>query len=80
MGKRPEDQKEQLNCLFCNGRLEKAMVPYSVNRKGYHLFIEKVPGHVCTQCGEKFFDEAEATTIQQALINFEKSLGHGIAA
>lgn len=63
-----------MNCLFCNGKLKKSMVSYTVNRKGYHLYIEKVPALVCTQCGEKFFDEKETSTIQTALINFEKTL------
>jgi len=69
-----------MNCLFCNGKLKKSAVSYTVNRKGYHLYIEKVPAHVCTQCGEKFFDEKETRTIQNALINFEKTLQHDIAA
>ncbi len=80
MGKRPENEKEILNCIMCNGRLERALIPYTVNRRGYHLYVEKVPAHVCTQCGEKYFDETEATAIQQALISFEKSLLHGVAA
>ena len=63
-----------MTCLFCSGKLKKASVAYTVNRKGYHLYIEKVPAHVCTRCGEKFFDEKEAATIQNALINFEKNL------
>jgi len=69
-----------MKCMLCDGTLEKTQIPYTVNRKGYHLFVEKVPAHICTQCGEKYFDEAEATAIQQALINFEKSLLHGLAA
>jgi len=63
-----------MNCLFCNGKLKKSAVAYTVNRKGYHLYIEKVPALVCTQCGEKFFDEKETQSIQNALKDFEKNI------
>ncbi len=69
-----------MNCLFCNGKLKKSTVAYTVNRKGYHLYIEKVPALVCTQCGEKFFDEKETQSIQKALISFEKNIQTLIAA
>ncbi|MBI4649991.1 YgiT-type zinc finger protein [Candidatus Desantisbacteria bacterium] len=32
--------------------MEKSTVSYTVDRKGYHLFIEKIPANVCSQCGE----------------------------
>ena len=49
-----------MKCLLCNGEMEKAAVAYSVDRKGYHLFIEKFPAYVCSQCGEKYFDEKKS--------------------
>lgn len=63
-----------MKCLFCNGAMEKAMVPYAVDRKGYHLFIEKIPAYVCSQCGEKYFQEKEADAIQNMIRELEKKL------
>ena len=69
-----------MNCLFCNGKMKKSTVAYTVDRKGYHLYIEKIPAYVCTQCGEKYFDEGETKAIQDMLKAFEKKLEHVIAA
>jgi YgiT-type zinc finger domain-containing protein len=65
-----------MKCLLCNGEMEKAMVSYTVDRKGYHLFIEKVPSYVCSQCGEKYFGEKEVDAIQDMLNAFEEKLRH----
>ena len=44
-----------MNCMQCKGEMEKKRVPYSVDRKGYHLYIREIPAMVCSQCGEKYF-------------------------
>ncbi len=38
-----------------------------IDRKGYHLTMDRIPAWVCTQCGEAYFDEAEVEAIQEAL-------------
>ncbi len=63
-----------MRCLLCKGEMEKSTVAYTVDRKGYHLFIEKIPAYVCTQCGEKYFEEKEVDAIQNMLKVFEKKL------
>ena len=63
-----------MKCLLCKGEMEKSTVAYTVDRKGYHLFIEKIPAYVCTQCGEKYFEEREVGAIQNMLKVFEKKL------
>lgn len=63
-----------MKCLLCNGEMEKTSVVYTVDREGYHLFIEKVPAYVCSQCGERYFDEKEAEAIQNMLTTFEDKL------
>jgi YgiT-type zinc finger domain-containing protein len=54
--------------------MEKATVVYTVDREGYHLFIEKVPAYICSQCGERYFDEQEVEAIQNMLTTFEDKL------
>jgi YgiT-type zinc finger domain-containing protein len=54
--------------------MEKTFVAYTVDRKGYHLFIEKIPGHVCSQCGERYFEEKEVEAIQNMIMALEEKL------
>jgi len=63
-----------MKCLFCKGEMEKAAVAYTVDRKGYHLFIERIPAYVCSQCGERYFEEKEVDAIQNMLKTFEEKL------
>ncbi len=63
-----------MKCLLCKGEMEKATVVYTVDREGYHLFIEKVPAYICSQCGERYFDEQEVEAIQNMLTTFEDKL------
>ena len=63
-----------MKCLLCQGEMEKSTVVYTIDRKGYHLFIEKVPAYVCSQCGERYFDETEVKAIHTMLTTFEDKL------
>jgi len=54
--------------------MEKATVAYTVDRKGYHLFIEKFPAYVCSQCGEKYLDEKEVEVIQNIIKALDEKL------
>ena len=54
--------------------MERAKVAYNVDRKGYHLFIEKIPAYVCSRCGEKYFEEKVVSAIQDMLKVFEDKL------
>jgi YgiT-type zinc finger domain-containing protein len=63
-----------MKCLLCSGEMEKATVSYTIDRKGYHLFIERIPAYVCLQCGEKFFEEKEAGAIQNMIKALEEKL------
>lgn len=63
-----------MNCLYCSGEMEKREVVYTVDRKDYHLFIEKIPILVCTKCGEKAYDEKEVEAIQGMITKLEESI------
>lgn len=63
-----------MKCLLCKGEMEKATVAYTVDRNGYHLFIEKIPAYVCSQCGEKYFEEKEVEAIQNMIKALEEKL------
>ncbi len=63
-----------MKCLMCKGAMEKAAVSYTVDRKGYHLYIEKIPAYVCSQCGERYFEEKETEAIQSMIKVLEEKL------
>ena len=63
-----------MKCLLCKGEMERRAVAYTVDRKGYHLFIEKIPAYVCSRCGERYFEEKEVAAIQNMLKAFEEKL------
>jgi YgiT-type zinc finger domain-containing protein len=60
--------------------MEKSSVAYTVDRKGYHLFIEKVPAYVCSQCGERYFEEREVEAIHEMIKTLENKLQDVLAA
>ena len=63
-----------MKCLYCEGEMEKGSSTYTVDRKGYHLFIKEIPAYTCTQCGEKYFDEEEVEAIQKLIQKVETGL------
>jgi YgiT-type zinc finger domain-containing protein len=44
-----------MKCVLCGGKVEKRMVTFSYDGEDKHLFVENVPGEVCTACGEKTY-------------------------
>jgi len=60
--------------------MERSMSTYTVDRKGYHLFIKEIPAYICTQCGEKYFDEEEVEAIQKLIQKVEAGIKEAQAA
>lgn len=56
-----------MNCMHCEGKMERGIAPFHIDRKGYHLTLDRIPAWVCTQCGEVYFDEPEVEAIQEVL-------------
>ena len=56
-----------MNCIYCQGKMKRGIASFHIDRKGYHLTMDRIPAWVCTQCGEAYFDEAEVEAIQEAL-------------
>ena len=46
--------------------------PFSIDRKGYHVFWDAIPAWVCTQCGEVYFETHEVEAIQKALESLDR--------
>ncbi|MGA9996723.1 MAG: type II toxin-antitoxin system MqsA family antitoxin [Pyrinomonadaceae bacterium] len=56
-----------MKCIYCQGKMERSTAPFHIDRKGYHLVLDKIPAWVCSQCGEVYFDETEVDSIQAML-------------
>ena len=63
-----------MKCLYCGGKMERSRSSYTVNRKGYHLFIEEVPVYICAQCGEKYYEEEQVEAIQRLIRKVEAEI------
>ena len=61
-----------MKCMYCRGKMERGIAPFHVDRRGYHLTLDRIPAWVCTQCGEVYFDEAEVEAIQQVLLALDQ--------
>jgi len=56
-----------MKCIYCQGRMERGTAPFHIDRRGYHLVLDKVPAWVCSQCGEVYFEEAEVDSVQSII-------------
>lgn len=63
-----------MKCLYCKGEMEKTKSTYTIDRKGYLLFIREIPTYICTKCGEKHFEEAEVEAIQNMIKTLETEI------
>jgi YgiT-type zinc finger domain-containing protein len=67
MGREPSEKEEKMNCMSCRGKMERGHAPFHIDRKDYHLILDKVPAWVCGQCGDAYFEESEVEAIQEMI-------------
>ena len=61
-----------MECVHCKGQMVRALSPFSLDRKGYHISWDAIPAWVCTQCGEPYFEEREVNAIQKAIRSLDE--------
>jgi len=64
--------EKTMKCLYCHALMKKGTTAFHVDRKDCHLTLDKVPAWICSQCGEPYFDEAEADAIQDLIRSLEQ--------
>ena len=62
-----------MDCFMCKGELTKKKVNYMVDLESTIIIIKGVPARVCTQCGEKYFEDETAENIEN-IVNKLKDL------
>jgi len=74
MGRGYENKEERLmECFMCKGDLIEKNVNYVVDLENTIIIIKEVPAKVCTQCGERFYDDETAKNIEK-IVNQLKQL------
>ena len=56
-----------MKCMYCNAEMNRATVPFHIDRKGIHVILDEVPAWVCPQCGEPYFEESEVESMQEVV-------------
>ncbi len=56
-----------MKCIYCQGKMQRGVAPYHIDRKGYHFMMDTLPAWVCSQCGEVYFEESEVESIQNVI-------------
>ena len=72
------EEEEAMNCIHRQGKMEAGSAPFHVDRKDWHLTLDRVPAWVCSQCGEAYFDESEVEAIQEMIRTLDRKT-EGIA-
>lgn len=62
-----------MKCFMCKGDLIEKDVNYLVDLDMSIIIIKSVPARVCSQCGEKFFDDDVAEKLEK-MVNQLKEL------
>jgi len=61
-----------MNCFVCKGELKEKKVNYFVDLENTIIIIKEVPAKVCTQCGEKYFDDKTSENIEKIVNQFKE--------
>ena len=54
-----------MNCFKCKGELKEKKINYMVDLESSIIVIKEVPANVCSDCGEKYFDDEIAENIEK---------------
>ena len=66
--------EQTFDCHFCGGKVTARQVDVMRHWKGRYILIENVPAHVCTQCGEQYYDATIAEAMDRIMQANEKEL------
>ena len=67
--------EREFDCHFCGGEVIRQRVDVMRRWKGRYVLIENVPAHVCTQCGERYYDAVVAEAMGRIMRASEAELG-----
>lgn len=56
-----------MECMCCQGKMERGTAPFSIDRNGYHIHWHALPAWVCTQCGAAYFEKEVVDEMQNGV-------------
>ena len=56
-----------MECFKCKGNAEKKIVNYILDLNNTIIIIKNVPAHVCTTCGERYFDDDTMKNLERII-------------
>ncbi len=62
------------DCYFCGGKVTAQRVNVMRHWKGRYILIENVSAHICTQCGERYYDATVAEAMDRIMRASESEL------
>ena len=66
MERRYANKEEKImKCFVCKGELQEKKVNYFVDLDNTIIIIKEVPAKVCSQCGEKYFEDEISKNIEK---------------
>ena len=66
--------EQTFDCYFCGGKVSAKQVNVMRHWKGHYILIENVPAHVCTQCGEQYYNATVAEAMDRIMRASEDTL------
>lgn len=67
--------EQEFDCHFCGGEVIPQRIDIMRRWIGRYVLIENVPAHVCTQCGERYYDAVVAEAMDGIMKASEAELG-----
>ena len=67
-----------MSCFFCKGEMKNGVTNHVVNLDTCIIIIKNVPCNKCAQCGETFYDDKVAMTLER-IINDVKLIVSDVA-
>lgn len=61
-----------MKCFMCKGETEKRLVNYIIDLNTSIIIIKDVPANVCTQCGERYFEDDVMEKLEKIIDNVKK--------
>lgn len=60
-----------MKCFYCKGDMQEQLTNYIADLDNCIIIIKNVPSLVCTQCGEKYYDNKTMKKIESILDSLE---------
>jgi len=67
--------EQEFDCYFCGGKVTAQQANVMRHWKSRYILIENVPTHVCTQCGERYYDGVVSEAMDRIMRVSETELG-----